>query len=570
MKKLFGAIICATLFVVAAPTTFIKANDDTTDIPVEDNQAKQTEKVELEAIKVPVENGVAKVKGGQFDLLVKFPKAVDVKGLVGHLSTVSGGPEILQKYDFPELQKVEGEKDTVLVKNVSFKDEGTATLRLEISNDTYDCLYVGEIKVENEFGELVVDKTELNMKTNDLVYFQLGMVNPWLTDTMNIGFKTCDGSYYYLPETKFDIKDTSIVLEGEAERWDDNPWIDSLKDWPFYDGFYEYYQQKARESGGDFTTFPEVSDLLWGYCEEHNIDFGGWGCTSASGRAFIARKPGTAYITVTARNQSKTIKVNVSNITEAPISTLPSNLNNEYYSDVNENVILNLTKADKLSKDVFEAAKETGKDSIFNIVDKNGKLNYGWSFDGKKIKNTNVDVDLSINANTEKAKQIEEKIKQKDIKVLEFAHHGELPAPATIKMNVSDQYKDGQKLYLNYWDETAKTPSTEIQKDIVVKDGYVEFTIDHCSTYFLSTGKVSIVKEEINNNTDNDKEPIKENDKPTSNITNNEVNNDKPQTNEKVTTPNTGVEDNRSIYALFAFTSLAFASLILVRRKLVK
>lgn len=52
MKKLFGAIICAALFVVAAPTTFIKANDYTTDIPVEDNQTMQTEKVELEAVKV--------------------------------------------------------------------------------------------------------------------------------------------------------------------------------------------------------------------------------------------------------------------------------------------------------------------------------------------------------------------------------------------------------------------------------------------------------------------------------------------------------------------------------------
>ena len=569
MKKLFGAIICAALFVVAAPTTFIKANDDTTDIPVEDNQTMQTEKVELEAVKVPVENGVAKVKGGKFDLLVKFPKAVDVKGLVGYMSTVSNGPEFLQKYDFPELKKVEGKTDTILVKNVSLKDEGAATLRLEISNDTYDCLYAGEIKIENEFGELMIGKTELNMKTNDLVYFRLELENPWLTDTMDIGFKTCDGSYY-LPEAKFDSTDTSIVLEGEAERWDDNPWIDSLKDWPFYDGFYKYYQQKAKESGGDFTTFPEVSKYLWGYCEEHNIDFGGWGSTSASGRAFIARKPGTAYVTVTARNQSKTIKINVSNITEKPMNTLPSNLNNEYYSDVNDNVTLNLTKADKLSKDVFKAAKETGKDSIFNIIDKNGNLNYGWSFDGKKIKNTNVDVNLSINKNTEKAKQIEETIKQKDIKVLDFAHHGELPAPATIKMNVSDQYKDGQKLYLNYWDETAKTPSIEIQKDIVVKDGYVEFTIDHCSTYFLSTDKVSIVKEEINDNTDNDKELTKNNDKQTSNSTNNEVKNDKPQTNENVTTPNTGVEDNRSIYALFALTSLAFAGLILVRRKLVK
>ena len=567
MKKLFGAIICAALFVVAAPTTFIKANDDTTDIPVEDNQTNQNENIELEVVGATIENGVSKISNGRFDLLVKFPYDINVEDY--EIKFESDNENIFRN-QYGNLQSIDGKKNEAIVKDIYFENNGTVTLNVDIENGPLNSIFTRKINVENTFGELIVSETELNLHSNDLIYYTLGLENPWLTDTTNIGFLQKDGSFYLPSRTEFEIDDTSVALTGIAQKWENNPWVNSLKEWPYYDEFLPFFQEKAKLSGCEFTTFPEVSDILVEFSKKEGIPVGGWGMTSAQGNSIIARKPGTTYIKIKCAGQTKTIKVNVSNITEAPISALPSNLKNEYYSDSNKNISLNLTKTDKISKDVFEAAKETGKGSIFNIVDKNGKLNYGWSFDGKKIKNTNVDVDLSINKNTEKEKQIEETIKQKDIKVLDFAHHGELPAPATIKMNVSDQYKDGQKLYLNYWNESAKTPFTEIQKNIVVKDGYVEFTIDHCSTYFLSTDKVSIVKEEINDNTDNDKEPTKNNDKQTNNSTNNEVKNDKPQTNENVTTPNTGVEDNSILYAFLALTSLALAGVIIVRKRFVE
>jgi hypothetical protein len=78
---------------------------------------------------------------------------------------------------------------------------------------------------------------------------------------------------------------------------------------------------------------------------------------------------------------------------------------------------------------------------------------------------------------------------------LKFLIYGKLPSEATIKIKVDDKFKDDEKLYLYYYnDETKKLEY--IDKGLTVKNGYVEFKINHCSDYLL-TG--SIVKNAIDN-----------------------------------------------------------------------
>ena len=70
-----------------------------------------------------------------------------------------------------------------------------------------------------------------------------------------------------------------------------------------------------------------------------------------------------------------------------------------------------------------------------------------------------------------------------------------LPTTATIKVAVDNNYSDGDKLYLYYYNENSKKLEF-IDNNLVVRNGYVSFEIKHCSDYVL-TG--SIVKTALNN-----------------------------------------------------------------------
>ena len=147
--------------------------------------------------------------------------------------------------------------------------------------------------------------------------------------------------------------------------------------------------------------------------------------------------------------------------------------------------------------------KSESKDYISYIVeDYDRDLTYTWQFakeeenDQSISKNIemNVNLRLSIDTLSEDTKKIDNKVKQNKM-IVTFDHEGKLPSKATIRINVSSKFDDDEKLYLYYFN-----PSTEnfeyIDHNLKVENGYVEFTIDHCSDYFL-TG--AVVNEAINN-----------------------------------------------------------------------
>ncbi|MNV84484.1 hypothetical protein D3C71_1783620 [compost metagenome] len=76
---------------------------------------------------------------------------------------------------------------------------------------------------------------------------------------------------------------------------------------------------------------------------------------------------------------------------------------------------------------------------------------------------------------------------------LSFEHHGELPAPATMKVFVGDKYSNGSKVSLNYYNESTNKIEF-ISGDIEVIDGYVTFVITHCSEYFLAQQSTSNIQ----------------------------------------------------------------------------
>lgn len=154
---------------------------------------------------------------------------------------------------------------------------------------------------------------------------------------------------------------------------------------------------------------------------------------------------------------------------------------------------INLINTTVVTAQAFQAAKENNVDVTFNVKNED-KVVYSWTFASNAIGNV-IDLDLGLSVgSSDKKSEIEKITKNDDVLYLSFTHHGELPAPATMKVFVGDKYSDGTVVKLYYYN--AESNKVElISKDIEVKGGYVTFTIEHCSDYFL--------EEQVNSNINN-------------------------------------------------------------------
>ena len=147
--------------------------------------------------------------------------------------------------------------------------------------------------------------------------------------------------------------------------------------------------------------------------------------------------------------------------------------------------------APEMNAGVFESAKKNNKDITFGVADENDNLLYSWTFQYDNLDTSKMNgktMDLSISFASEKKKEIEELTGQTNGVYISIAgYHGELPGPATVKTYVGDQYKNGDTVYLYYYNEETKKVELIGGKGLVVKSGYVEYTLTHCSTYFITT-----------------------------------------------------------------------------------
>lgn len=140
---------------------------------------------------------------------------------------------------------------------------------------------------------------------------------------------------------------------------------------------------------------------------------------------------------------------------------------------------------------------ETEDYYYYNIEDYDRDLSYSWKFQKDKNQkisveeslNIDADLRLSLNALTKDTKTIESKVEQKKL-IITFDHHGKLPLEATVRVNVSNRFQENDKLYLYYYNP-EKDQIEYIAHNVEVENGYVEFTISHCSDYFLTAAVVN-------------------------------------------------------------------------------
>lgn len=154
--------------------------------------------------------------------------------------------------------------------------------------------------------------------------------------------------------------------------------------------------------------------------------------------------------------------------------------------------VLEVTKDNStVSKDVLSEIKASGNKVTYeNKVD--DKVSYAWIFDGSKMTTNDLDVNLELVVNAKDEVGISKLIPKNQEKpiILDFKHSGVLPVGTKVKVNVSDTYKDGDKVTLYYYNETTKKLEEKVT-NIEVKDGFVEFSLEHCSTYTLARTNTS-------------------------------------------------------------------------------
>ncbi len=137
----------------------------------------------------------------------------------------------------------------------------------------------------------------------------------------------------------------------------------------------------------------------------------------------------------------------------------------------------------------------------YDVIDYERDLTYTWDFIKDKSKsvkeNILMDVNLRLNIdtiNSEDTKEIDKRVNQNKL-IVSFDHHGSLPLNAKVKINVGDKFKNNEDLYLYYYNPESKQIEF-IENNIIVRDGYATFTIDHCSDYFLTA---AVVNDAVNN-----------------------------------------------------------------------
>ncbi len=164
--------------------------------------------------------------------------------------------------------------------------------------------------------------------------------------------------------------------------------------------------------------------------------------------------------------------------------------------------LFSFNKVSALEKDVVITKTESKDYYTYEVKDYERKLEYSWQFLKDKDKKVNIedslyiddDLRLSLNRTSEDVTKIEDKVSQKKL-IVSFDYHGTLPLKTTVTLNVQGKFKNGDELYLYYYNPENDTIEY-ISKNVEVKNGQVSFEIEHCSDYFL-TG--AVVNDAVNN-----------------------------------------------------------------------
>lgn len=123
---------------------------------------------------------------------------------------------------------------------------------------------------------------------------------------------------------------------------------------------------------------------------------------------------------------------------------------------------------------------------VIDVVDNEGRTLYSWTFSGDYVDNAgSFKTKISEVEGVEEVDNLIESSGISDSLVLEFSASGILPMGALVKYYVGDKYESGRVLSLFFFNEETNRLEDEGQELTVDDDGYVTFTLIHCSVYVI-------------------------------------------------------------------------------------
>ncbi len=133
-------------------------------------------------------------------------------------------------------------------------------------------------------------------------------------------------------------------------------------------------------------------------------------------------------------------------------------------------------KQTEIPSELFEVFKSANKPFEIKSTTKDG-VGYSFTFDKiNEVKDFNPRLEVSKG-----------KIEGVPAITMDFAHSGTLPGPMKVRVFVGTEY-NSQTAYLYYKNADGKLEKQP--SNAKVELGFAEFTIDHCSTYVVSTKEI--------------------------------------------------------------------------------
>lgn len=165
----------------------------------------------------------------------------------------------------------------------------------------------------------------------------------------------------------------------------------------------------------------------------------------------------------------------------------------KYYTDILDKYIeqAGIKFETKIENSKIESGLLGGIKTAKKVVEyetkEDNKLLYSWTFDGTQMEETDYDINLEIKIDSgENKDKINDLVENENVLNLDFTYSGKLPKGTKVTINVSDKFKDGEKVTLYYYN--PETDSLEkIAEDLVVENGCVTFYLEHCSEYVLTS-----------------------------------------------------------------------------------
>ena len=145
-----------------------------------------------------------------------------------------------------------------------------------------------------------------------------------------------------------------------------------------------------------------------------------------------------------------------------------------------DNTTIILKEDTVLTKDQINKIKSSKKEIVLDYNSE--EISYSWIIDGSKIKD-GIELNTNINFTSNNKDKILEKANYADGIVLNFKHSGKTPKGTKVKVYVGNKFKNEEKINLYY---NGEKELDLINKKLEVKDGFVEFDLEHCSEYYLT------------------------------------------------------------------------------------